>query len=79
MDRTGSPAEVWFNGKRLGDLNRLADRAGLEVKAYALPVPSEAWERGENAIEIRLLPAVATGRVNGIDVRAVRLELYDAR
>lgn len=79
VDRTGSPAEVWFNGKRLGDLNRLADRAGLEVKAYALPVPSEAWERGENAIEIRLLPAVATGRVNGIDVRAVRLELYDAR
>ena len=55
-----------------------ADRAGPEVRTYRLPVAAGAFRRGDNEVEVRLRPA-ATGKVSGVDVRAVRLELADPR
>jgi hypothetical protein len=75
---TGTPVEVLVNGERVGELNRLAGRAEPMVRAYRVPVVAGAWRRGDNEIEVRLRPA-ASGKVTGIDVRAVRLELDDPR
>lgn len=71
--------EVLLNGESLGDLNRLADRAELIVREYRLAIPPGALRRGDNEMEIRVRPAEPSGRVTGIDLRAVRLELHDRR
>jgi hypothetical protein len=78
VSATGTPVEVLVNGERVGELNRLAGRADPAVRAYRLPVAAGAWRPGDNEIEVRLRPA-ASGKVTGIDVRAVRLELADPR
>ena len=78
VSATGTPVEVLVNGERVGELNRLAGRAEPMVRAYRVPVVAGAWRRGDNEIEVRLRPA-ASGKVTGIDVRAVRLELDDPR
>ena len=75
---TGTQVEVLVNGELVGELNRLAGRARPEVRAYRLPVTADLLRRGDNEVEVRLRPA-AGGRVTGIDVRAVRLELTDPR
>jgi hypothetical protein len=74
----GAPVEVLINGERVGELNRRAGRAEPVVRAYRLPIAAGVLRRGENEIEVRLRPP-AGGKVNGIDVRAVRLELDDPR
>jgi hypothetical protein len=74
----GTPVEVLINGGRVGELNRLAGRAEPVVRMYRLPVAAGVLRRGDNEIEVRLRPS-ADGKVNGIDVRAVRLELADPR
>lgn len=78
VGRTGTPAEVRVNGEVVGELTRLAGRSGPEVRSYRLAVPVRAWRRGDNEIEIRLRPT-GGGRVTGIDLRAVRVELADPR
>jgi hypothetical protein len=78
VSATGTPVEVLVNGERVGELNRLAGRADPAVRAYRLPVAAGALRPGDNEIEVRLRPA-ASGKVTGIDVRAVRLELADPR
>jgi hypothetical protein len=75
----GTIAEVLLNGESLGDLNRLADRAEPVVREYRLSVPAGVWRRGDNELEVRLRPTEPGGRVSGIDLRAVRLELHDRR
>lgn len=75
---TGTAAEVLVNGERVGELNRFAGRPDPAVRAYRLPVAAGAWRRGVNEVEVRLRPGV-DGKVTGIDVRAVRLELADPR
>jgi hypothetical protein len=75
VGRTGTPAEVRVNGEVIGELNRLADRAEPAVRRYRLPV--ERWRTGDNEVEVRLRPA--DGKVTGIDVRAVRVELHEPR
>jgi len=74
----GTPVEVVINGERVGELNRLAGRAEPVVRAYRLPVAAGVLRRGDNEVEVRLRPP-ADGKVTGIDLRAVRLELADPR
>ena len=74
----GTPVEVLVNCERVGELNRLAGRAEPVVRAYRLPVGAGVLRRGDNEVEIRLRPT-ADGKVTGIDLRAVRLELADPR
>jgi hypothetical protein len=78
VSRRGTPVEVRVNGERVGELNRLAGRAEPVVRAYRVPVAAGVWRRGDNEVELRLRPP-ADGRVTGIDLRAVRLELADPR
>lgn len=73
-----TPVEVLINGERIGELNRLAGRAEPAVRTYRLPLAAGVLRRGDSDIEVRLRPPV-DGKVNGIDVRAVRLELDDPR
>jgi hypothetical protein len=73
----GTPIEVRLVGESLGTLNRLADRADFQVRSYRLPLP--AVRPGETTIELELRPPKDGGRVNGIDLRAIRLELHDDR
>jgi hypothetical protein len=79
VDARGTIVEVLLNGELLGELNRLADRAEPVVREYRLPVPASGWRRRDNETEIRLRPTEPGGRVMGIDLRAVRLELHDRR
>jgi hypothetical protein len=72
----GTPAEVRVNGEAVGELNRFAGRPQPVVRTYRLPVAG--LQRGDNEVEVRLRPA-AGGKVTGVDVRAVRLELADPR
>jgi hypothetical protein len=74
---SGTPVEVRINGRSAGMLNRMADRAESAVRAYRLPLPN-VTER-ECEIEIRMQPAGKSGRITGVDVRAIRLELHDVR
>jgi hypothetical protein len=74
----GTPVEMVINGERVGELNKLAGRAEPLARAYRLPVAAGVLRHSDNEIEIRLRPP-ADGKVNGIDVRAVRLELVDPR
>lgn len=74
----GTPVEVLINGERVRELNRLAGRAEPVVRTYRLPVAAGVLRRGDNEIEVRLRPP-ADGKVIGIDVRAVWLELDDPR
>jgi hypothetical protein len=69
---------VWINGERVGELNRLAGRAEPVVRGYRLPVAAGVLRRGDNEVEVRLRPP-DDGKVTGIDLRAVRLELADPR
>jgi hypothetical protein len=78
VSATGTMVEVLVNGERIGDLNQFADRSEPVMRMYRLPVGASALRRGNNDIEVRLRPP-ASGKVNGIDVRAVRLELVDPR
>jgi hypothetical protein len=71
---SGPPVEVWWNGDRLGDLTRLADRADPVVRAYRFPVPPTAW-RKDNEVEVRVRPPENGRRVPGVDLRAVRVEV----
>ena len=79
VSASGPPVELLVNGERVGDLNRLADRAEPTVRAFRLPVAATSWRRGENEIELRLRPDDTGKRVTGVDLRAVRLELHDPR
>jgi hypothetical protein len=79
LSGSGTPVDVRWNSDRLGDLNRFADRAEPVVRSYRLPIPADALRRGENEIEISLRPNADGRRVNGVDIRAVRLELHDPR
>jgi hypothetical protein len=79
LSGSGTPVEVRWNSDRLGDLNRFADRAEPVVRSYRLPIPGDALRRGESEIEISLRPNADGRRVNGVDVRAIRLELHDPR
>ena len=76
VGRAGTPVEVRVNGAAVGELNRLADRAEPVVRRYRLPV--REWRGGDNEVEARLRPADG-GKVTGIDVRAVRVELLEPR
>ncbi|HVK14464.1 MAG TPA: hypothetical protein VM597_37340 [Gemmataceae bacterium] len=78
VGRTGTPAEVWLNGDRLGPLNALADRADAVVRSYRVPVPAAAWRAGANEVELRL-NTDPDAKANGVDVRGVWLELHDGR
>jgi hypothetical protein len=78
VSATGAPVEVWINGERVGELNRLAGRAEPVVRGYRLPVAAGVLRRGDNEVEVRLRPP-DDGKVTGIDLRAVRLELADPR
>src|SRR5262249_4901437 len=79
LSESGTPVEVRWNSDRLGDLNRLADRAEWVVRSYRLRIPADALRRGESEIEIVLRPSTDGRRANGVDVRAIRLELHDPR
>jgi hypothetical protein len=79
LSGSGTPVDVRWNSDRLGDLNRFADRAEPVVRIYRLPIPADALRRGESEIEISLRPNADGRRVNGVDVRAIRLELHDPR
>jgi hypothetical protein len=73
----GTPIEVRVSGESLGTLNRLADRGDFQVRSYRLLLPT--IRPGEFEIELELRPPKDSGRVNGIDLRAIRLELHDDR
>ena len=73
--RTGTPVEVRVNGETVGELNRLADKGEAAVRTYRLPVAADRLRRGDNEIEVRLRPS--DGAVNGVDLRAIRLELVE--
>jgi hypothetical protein len=72
VNGSGTPIEVRVNGERVGELNRFTDRPDAIVRRYRLAVPSSAW-RKETEVEVRL--RAQGGRVTGVDLRAVRLEL----
>src|SRR5262245_7485653 len=71
---TGPAVEVLFNGERLGELNRSADRPDHAVRAYRFPVPANVW-RKDNEVEVRVRPPEDGKRVVGVDLRAVRLDV----
>jgi hypothetical protein len=72
-----TPFEMRVAGESLGSLNRLADRADFRVRTYRLPLP--AIRPDEIEIKLELRPPKDGGRVNGIDLRGLHLELHDER
>ncbi|HEX3146579.1 MAG TPA: hypothetical protein VHR66_00660, partial [Gemmataceae bacterium] len=78
VDKNGAPAEVLVNGEVIGTLNRLADRGDQTVRSYRLSVPANLWRSGVNDLEVRVRPPEGA-TVNGIDLRAIRLELVVGR
>jgi hypothetical protein len=77
LSGAGTKLEVLLNGESLGELNRQADRADAAVRTYRLPLPATTPKEVE--FELRLKPPQDGGRIDGVDVRAIRLELREAR
>jgi hypothetical protein len=76
IQEAGPSVEINVNGESVGFLNRQADRAEATVRSYRLPISTI----GENVeIEIRVGAHTKNMHTNGVDLRAVRLELHDAR
>ncbi len=73
VSRKSVPVEIRVNGTSIGNLNRFADRDDGRVHSYRLPFDGPSTRKFE--IEVRLRPAKNGGRIKGIDLRGLRLEL----
>ena len=75
IKETGARVTVYLNGERLDDLNRHVDKAISEPLRLALPLPKERLRKGENVLELKLMPSPETRRVEPCGVFGVMVEV----